>query len=215
MSIIATDQVKSAQQSTETKATYRYVREADGIYRQQTSRYLHERPTINGKRTWRSLETKNLKLAKEEFRRRRSAEDRGEDPYTEKREPPAESEKAEVPSVVGDALRRYVQDNCPDRNRKKRPERTLADEKTNVKILLPFWDEVAPDDITIALCDKYHDKRVEKVSRGEGDRTVDLELNTLRNALLWGCRCELLKHMPLPAGWPRYHTGDAVHHCRE
>src|SRR2546427_13095820 len=115
MSIITGDQIESP----ETATKYHYVREADGIFRHKSSRYLHERPTINGKRTWRSLETKNLKLAKEEFRRRRSAEDRGEDPYTERQEPPADNEKTEVPSVVGDALRRYEQDNCPDRNRKK------------------------------------------------------------------------------------------------
>jgi len=215
MSIIAADQIKSPEQSTETATGYQYERVADGIFRHKTTRWLHERPTINGKRTWRSLETKNLKLGKEEFWRRRSAEDRGEDPYAERQAPAAEEEKARAAAFVGDALRRYGKDDCPDRNRKKRPERTLAAEKANVEILLPFWDEVDPEDITLALCDRYHDKRVQDVTRGEGDRTVDLELNTLRNALRWGCRCELLKHMPLPGGWPRYHTGAAVHHCRE
>jgi integrase len=213
MSIIAADQAESTAQSTET--TYQYVREAEGIFRHTATKWLHERPTINGKRTWKSLKTKNLKLAKEEFRRRRSAEDRGENPYAEKQDPPADEEKKKAASLVGDALRCYDEDDCPDRNRKKRPALMLAAEKANVEILLPFWDAVIPDDITIALCDKYHDKRVEEITRGEGDRTVDLELNTLRNALRWGCRCELIKHMPLPEGWPRYHTGTAVHHCRE
>jgi len=175
MSIIAADQVESAEQSVGTKTTHQYVREADGIYRHQISRYLHERPFLNGKRTWRSLGTKNLKFAKEEFRRRRSAEDRGDDPYAEIQDRAPEEGKTEAAALVGDVLRRYARDNCPDRNRKKRPERTLAAEKANIEILLPFWDDVAPDDITIALCDKYHDKRVEMPTHRRfhrADRTV-------------------------------------------
>src|ERR1035441_2794007 len=44
---------------------------ADGIYRRKGG-MLFERPWIKGKRTWRSLETRNLKLAREELPRRRS-----------------------------------------------------------------------------------------------------------------------------------------------
>src|SRR6266446_3320038 len=125
MSIIAADQIQSPQHPVETETTYQYECVADGIFRHKTTEWLHERPTINGKRTWRSLETKNLKLGKEEFWRRRSAQDRGENPYAERQAPAAENEKTKVAALVGDALRRYCKDDCPDRNRKKRPERTL------------------------------------------------------------------------------------------
>jgi len=210
MSIIAADQAESAEESRESK--YQYEREAEGIFRHTGTRWLHERPTINGKRTWRTLETKNLKFAKETYRKRRSAEDRGENPYAEEQGSAADEEKKKAASLVGDALRRYAEDDCPDRNRKTRPPLMLGAEKANVQALLPFWADVDPDDITIALCDKYHDIAVKEVIRGEGDRTVDLRLNTMRNALRWACRCELMKHMPLPEGWPRYHIGSAVHH---
>ena len=229
MSIIAAEQTQSGDESSKSKI---HEREAEGIFRHTGTGWLHERPTISGKRTWRSLDTKNLKLAKETFRKRRSAEDRGENPYAEKEQSPAEGEKEKPAALVGDVLRRYAEDDCPDRNRKKRPPLMLAAEKAYVAALLPFWNEVNPEDITIAVCDRYHDIAVKKVQEGrkkkgnkgkkgkkvkrfEGDRTVDLHLNTLRNALRWGCRCELMKHMPLPEGWPRYHAGSAVHHCRE
>jgi hypothetical protein len=112
----------------------------------------------------------------------------------------------------------------------------LAAEKAYVAALLPFWNEVDPGDITLSHYDRYHDIAVKKVQKGRkkkkgkkgkkvkklkkakrfsGDRTVDLQLNTLRNALRWACRCDLMKHMPLPEGWPRYHIGSEVHHCRE
>ena len=43
-----------------------------GIYRNVTTGTYFERPKVRGKRTWRSLETKNLKHAREELYRRRS-----------------------------------------------------------------------------------------------------------------------------------------------
>jgi hypothetical protein len=42
-----------------------------GIYRQKSNGCYYEQPHINGRRTWRSLGTQNLKLAREEFHKRR------------------------------------------------------------------------------------------------------------------------------------------------
>ena len=50
--------------------TQNWIRVADGIYR-RSSGTLYERPIINHRPTWRSLGTKNLKLAREELRKRR------------------------------------------------------------------------------------------------------------------------------------------------
>ena len=44
-----------------------------GIYRKSTNDVYYERPKVNGKRTWRSLATSNLKHAREELHRRRAA----------------------------------------------------------------------------------------------------------------------------------------------
>ena len=50
--------------------TQNWIRVADGIYR-RSSGTLYERPIINRRPTWRSLGTSNLKLAREELRKRR------------------------------------------------------------------------------------------------------------------------------------------------
>jgi hypothetical protein len=42
-----------------------------GIYRQKSNGCYYKRPHINGRRTWRSLGTQNLKLAREEYYKRR------------------------------------------------------------------------------------------------------------------------------------------------
>ena len=151
MSIIAINPPESGEESGKSKD---HELEAEGIFRHTGTGWLHERPTINGKRTWRSLETKNLKFANEAYRKRRSAEDRGENPYAEKQGSPTDKEKKKAAALVGDALRRYAADDCPDRNRKTRPPLMLAAETANVQALLPFWADVDPEDITIALCDK-------------------------------------------------------------
>jgi hypothetical protein len=49
----------------------------------------------------------------------------------------------------------------------------------------------------------------------KGTRTVDLDLNTLRNALLWSARKGQIRNMPMAAGWPTYCTDKSVRHCRE
>ncbi len=190
------------------KSAYHYELVADGVYRHAGSGWMHEHPTINGKRTWRSLGTKNLKLAVVEFRRRRSMEDKGESPYAVAEPPPRAI-------TVGECLDRYEEDGYPDRKRKARPVSTHKAEATNVQVLRAFWSEIPIDDITVATCDKYHDRRVSEVSRGSGDRTVDLELNTLRNALLWAARCEIIRHVPPMDLWPRYCDDSTVRHCRE
>ena len=49
-----------------------FERVESGIFRYIPSGVYYERPKINGRRTWRSLETSNLKYAWEEYCRRRS-----------------------------------------------------------------------------------------------------------------------------------------------
>lgn len=62
---------------------------------------LFERPWIDSKRTWRSLETKNLKLAKEGLHRRKSGV----------------KKRTESDVTCGDVIRAYKDDSCPDDQR--------------------------------------------------------------------------------------------------
>lgn len=174
---------------------------ADGIYRRKGG-MLFERPWIDGKRTWRSLETKNLKLAKEELHRRKSGV----------------TKRHESDVTCGEVIRAYKDDNCPDDQRQIRPEITLEKELRYCGNLLPFWDHIQVEDVTHATCDRYCDWRVAKIKkkqkRREGTRAVDLDLNTLSNAFRWAVRNELVDQNPV-ADRPLYHSSEKVRHCRE
>ena len=177
---------------------------ADGIYRLKGGG-LFERPWVRGKRTWRSLETKNLKLAKEELHRRRSG-----------LQPKKEESDSEV--TVGDVIRAYVEVGYPDDQRQQRPDCTKIKEARFCRNLLPFWDRVLASEVTNKICDDYSDYRVKAIQKKQptrnGTRAVDLDLNTLSNAFSWATRTELVDRNPL-RDRPGYHTSAMVRHCRE
>jgi hypothetical protein len=77
--------------SIETQAPQTYLQVEAGIYRYKDKEgnvTYHERPSINGTRTYRSLgynftAQHNIKLAREEYHKRRIALSKGENPYAE------------------------------------------------------------------------------------------------------------------------------------
>jgi hypothetical protein len=54
-----------------------------------------------------------------------------------------------------------------------------------------------------------------KPVKRKGDRAIDKEIMTLRSALRWGARKELITIMPLAGLWPLYGEEKNTHHCRE
>jgi hypothetical protein len=158
-----------------------WERIADSIWRNNVSGMLYERPKINGKFTFRSLMTKNQKHAKEEFHRRRSGV----------------TNTSKISTITtGAVIRKYQESDYPDQQRQPRPARMHELEERNCKVLMSFWDKVPVDEVTIANCDRYHDTRCSKMVRGGGHRAVDLDLNTLSNAFVWACRCEMVQAEP-------------------
>ena len=158
----------------------RYVNVETGIYRYTANGTYHERPSIAGRRTWRGLgvnftSQKNLKLAREEYHRRRT-ESEGKSPYAEPEEPKT------VASTVADVIRKYQADGYLDRDLQPRPPVTLADEERHCKALLQFWEAILAEIVTDATCDKCRDLRKKRVQQGNGDRAIDRELNALNNA---------------------------------
>jgi hypothetical protein len=198
--------------------TKRYVNVETGIYKHTANGTCHERPSIGDKRTWRSLGVnftpqKNLKLAREEYHRRRSMESEGRSPY-------AEPEEAKtVASTVADVIRKYQADGYLDRDLQPRPPVTLADEERHCNTLLKFWETVAVETVTDATRDKYRDWRKnrvqqKRVQQGNGDRAIDRELNTLNNAFRYCKRREVVSVNPL-ADRPCYQPSTKVRHSRE
>ena len=181
-----------------------------GIYRYALNGNYYERPGINGKRTWRSLKTKNLRFARERLRRRRSCITRV--PCIE----PAMPMQGADPelAVVGDVIRCYQKGGYLDKHLSQRPEGTRKDEERHCTILLKFWRNIGVVAVTDAVCDSYHDWRIGHVQQGIGNRAVDRELNTLNNAFRYAKRRGLIRVNPL-ADRPKYQSSKFVRHCRE
>ena len=119
-----------------------------------------------------------------------------------------------APVTVGEVIHNYQQDGYPDRQRAARRPETQKAEEGYCNILLEFWQKISVGEVTLKTCDQYFDWRRGTLTRGSGERSVDLELNTLNNAMVWGCRDELIKTNPL-YGRIRYRVDKKVKHCRE
>ncbi len=131
-----------------------------------------------------------------------------------------------VPKVI----KRYEADGYPDKKgRPRKPGRHLEAEKGYCKTLLNFFNgDAAAADLDQSVLDDYYTWRVELVknsgkinkdgtaakARGEGKRTVDLELNCLNNAMRWAVRKRLIRSNPI-AEHSRYHSSSDAKHCRE
>jgi hypothetical protein len=180
-----------------------WKRAADGIWVHIPSGIYYERPTINGASTYRSLFTKNLDEALKEYYRRRAKGD-------------AAYQKVSA-TTVGEVILNYDAADCPDRFRQDRPVATRDAEKGYCAKLMEFFATILVALVSIAVFDRYYDFRKKQISKAgcSGNRTVDLELNTLRNAFPWACRCELVAQVPLGGHWPKYTSSKSVHHCRE
>jgi integrase len=182
-----------------------------GIYRIPGSDQYYERPKVGGRWTWRTLGSSVLSDARDELRRRRASHaaamlGQGVSVY-------AKSTLA----TVGEIINTYLADGCLDRQRRPRIPDSLKAEKANCTTLLGFFDKLAYEHITLARLDEYCDWRREQVpaTKGAGYRTVDLELNTLNNAMIWALRRELIRYNPLAGRRVKYARGADVRHCRE
>jgi hypothetical protein len=83
------------------------------------------------------------------------------------------------------------------------------------KTILAYFNGDAPaGDLVQDDLDQYHSWRIAHVTRGDGHRTTDLELNTLNNATRWAVRKRMLKTSPT-ASRERYQSSKNVKHCRD
>jgi integrase len=194
---------KNAVNQSQTQGGSLFEHVEAGIYRNTSSNVYFERPKIHGRRTWRSLETSNLKYAREELHKRRAAVGTDKDPY-------AEPEAA----TVGEIISRYQKDGYLDKNLSGRTGGTLVEEERNCGKLLQFWSAIPVATVTDAICDRYRDWRIKRVKSGTGKRVIDRELNTLNNAFRYAKRRAIVRLNPV-ADRPRYQTSKEVRHCRE
>ena len=128
-----------------------------------------------------------------------------------------------VPTVTIRAiLTRYLEDGNPDkRGNKRKAGDHLRQEKASLQLLDAYFGEDAWDSLTQNRLDEYHDHRVAQVNPDEnedqwkqGHRCVDLELNTLSNALTWAVRKELIKYNPIFSRI-KYHQPSKARHAKD
>jgi integrase len=181
---------------------------APGIYRENRTGRLYERPYVAGQRTWRRLAARTLKDAKAELSAKRTDQARSvhgfaKDPYG----PPAHT--------VGQLCATFIEADCPDRNHRPRSGHALESEEYRIKTFLPFWTRKLSSHVKAKDCAEYYTWRKKRVKRGDGGRAIDMELTTLSNVFHWAVSVGKAESNPLANGRPRFRNTKAVRHCRE
>ena len=174
---------------------------ADGIYRYEPSGTLFYRPTNpDGGRTYRSLKTKNLKIAVERYQKLKGTL----------------GNIAESKLKVSDIITKYEEDDYPGEDLQKRRDETKTDEKRHCDKLKKFWANIRCADICEATFRKYFRWRTkpENLTYGEGRRITDRELNTLNNAFKHAKSEGMIRDNPV-ADRPKFQKQSSVKHCRE
>lgn len=108
----------------------------------------------------------------------------------------------------------YVAAGCPDHRLQPRADGAFDSEKRNLDTAMQWWSGKDPKAITAADCDAYWKWRKTKITKGTGDRTTELELQSLANALSWAVRAAKLDRNPLEKR-PRYRDPKKIRHARD
>lgn len=126
--------------------------------------------------------------------------------------------------TVGQVLNDYKEANFPDRKMRKKTPATIEQETKILPRLMALFENKPAIGLTLKDCDDYRQWRAGggyTWTRGEvtrksraGTRMVDIELQTLGNALALAVRRGKLRVNPL-AGRARYHAEEDTRHCRE
>jgi hypothetical protein len=186
----------------------RYVPLGGGIYRDTRTDALYERPRVNGRPTWRKLQSRTLKAARDEIARNRVAQidarlGRAEDPYQ-----PAGA-------AIGHLLEEY-------RAAIARASTPAAVKERNRLDKLAWWKNLRTEQINRGNCSAYAAFRRSQIRSRRpnvnGGRAVDLELNTLAHVTKWAADNSLIGSDPFKArdfSKPTFTDKKAVRHCRE
>ena len=116
--------------------------------------------------------------------------------------------------TVTPLLDHYLASDCPDTDKQPRTGKGLAAAKRYIVTLKRWWGDKVAATLTDGDQDDYHTWRLQTVTRGTGDRTTELELGTLKNALNWAVRTRKLDRMPLTQGY-RFRDPKKIRHARE
>lgn len=184
---------------------------------------IYARVRDKGRRTWKSTETETPKDARtwlKKWKQEKWMLANGIEP----KGVTLQRQRVTVAEIV-DA---YTQAQCPSKKNQPKKLQTIQDETGRLRPVRSFFGDTPAAGLTLHDCDKYRDWRKDgkfvttfkvrghsqtRKTKG-GNRAVDLELQSLSNALTLAVRRGLLKVNPL-VGRGRYTCADDVRHCRE
>lgn len=180
------------------------------LYEDERDRVWWVRPVVNGKRTWRQLRAKTLRLAQEEARALLTD-------HARSRVGTARSPFAPASDTFTDMADLYIAAKCPDKRLQTRGPAFCEVEADRIKYLRGFFGRTPLDAIRLPLLPKYKDWRVRNRQKKwfSGLRAVDLELVTLSNILTYAVSIERLDANRIREGRPKFQTADLVSHSRE
>jgi hypothetical protein len=116
--------------------------------------------------------------------------------------------------LITSILSAYVKAGHPRKKRPREKGSHLRQEEDAIPLLEKFFKGKHDDELDQDLLDDYHTWRVAKISKGTGDRTVDLDLNCLSNALNWAVRKKKIKVNPI-FGRDKYYSPSKARHAKQ
>lgn len=152
------------------------------------------RPTVRGRRTWKKLAAVKPAAAVKE--------------YIGKDWTGSTGSLAELAQL-------YVAAGCPNKRLEERPVDFLTAETARVTNLVKFFGPLPAATIRIHDLPRYRAWRIKHIRFGEGDRTVDKDVQTLSNLLNYGVATGTLEFNFIRAGRPRFQRASAVRHARD
>lgn len=105
-----------------------------------------------------------------------------------------------------DLAKAYIEAGCPNRRLEPRHDGFTGPESKRAETLKEFFGRYNPDEIRIPLLPKYKEWRIArlKAKTASGERTVDMDLNTLSNILSYGVAIGRIDFNYVRSGRPRY-----------
>jgi len=165
-----------------------------GVYRDDAGGYW-VRPWINGRRTWRKLKALKLPAAQREAGR---------------------TEWVPKAKTFADLVQLYRSAGHPNRRLEESTTDQIKEESPRIDQLVGYFGKFKAGEIRIAHLHGYKKWRLARVKRSNtGERTVDLDTNTLSRVLTYGVNTGLVEFNFVKSGRPRFRKDADVRHARD
>lgn len=184
------------------------------LYQDESGAY-YLRYCDSGKQKWHKLKSIKERMARQEatglqFKLSQFKSGMGPNPF-------------EAVNLWSNVSQQYLDSQCQDSHWQARSTDFCAGEKKRIKNLLPFFGKKKLPEIDIEAVSQYADWRMERVKKGTGHRSVEIECVTLSNVMSFAVRKKLIQINLVRSQRPKYTTRRDKHgpdqrrvrNCRE